>query len=82
MIRQTGTVRTLLHAGANSEQSDQQGTTPLMDAAAGAHTEVVKLLLKHGATVDARNNAGETALIYMGMAAANEYVIVDDCTFL
>ncbi len=39
-------------------------TTPLHRAASEGHTEVVKILLKAGAKVNAKNNRGRTPLDY------------------
>ncbi len=42
---------------------DGEGATPLRDAAVGGHTAMVKLLLDHGAAVNARETeSGATAL--------------------
>ena len=62
--------RLLLDHGASANETDEDGDTPLHDAALGGHLEVVRVLLKHPA-VDgadltaqcrARNNDGWTAL--------------------
>ena len=47
-----------------------------MTAASEAYLEVVELLLQWGALVDARNEAGETALLYM--ARGENSVILED----
>ena len=52
----------LLQAGANPNAKDHKGTTPLMVAAA---PEVIVLLLKYRADVNARDNAGHSALYYL-----------------
>ncbi len=52
----TGTlyrVKALLDAGADIEQSDEHGQTPLMFAVAAGHVEVVKMLCAAGANVHA-----------------------------
>ena len=41
---------------------DKKGNTPLIAAARGGHLEVVRLLLKNGATPGHANQAGRTAL--------------------
>lgn len=71
--RATEIVHLLLKAGARVNDVDPEGLTALMQAAApgsendGAalrcNPETMKLLLTHGANIDARNKAGETALI-------------------
>lgn len=52
----------LLKAGAGIELADYQNNTPLHNAVAGGKTEVVKLLIRYGADVDAKNGAGQTPL--------------------
>ncbi len=55
--------RLLLEAGANPDLKESNaGMTPLLWAAAKANTELVKLLLAHGADTEIRNNEGSTAL--------------------
>lgn len=55
--------RLLLEAGANPDLKESNaGMTPLLWAAAKANTELVKLLLAHGADTEIRNNEGRTAL--------------------
>lgn len=57
-------VRELVDRGADLNlQSRDRGNTALMDAAAEGHLEMVKLLLDHGAQVDAVSKSGQTALI-------------------
>jgi ankyrin repeat protein len=48
-------------------EADMDGTTALIAAAAGGHTECARLLMNHGANKDAADNRGLTAL----MAAAS-----------
>jgi ankyrin repeat protein len=42
---------------------DEDGINALMQAAAGSHAEVVKVLLKAGANVDAKDSKGMTAFL-------------------
>ena len=51
----------LLAAGANVDKQDDNGRTPLMEAAYMGKIEVVRELLKRGAKKDLKNNAGKTA---------------------
>jgi hypothetical protein len=49
------------HAAVDSH-SNPSGWTPLMNAAAGGFDEIVSVLLAHGASVQAKDTAGEQAL--------------------
>jgi ankyrin repeat protein len=58
-------VELLLKHGANVNQADGVGTTPLMMAAAAGNADVVKVLLDHGADVNAKEHSNEqTALMF------------------
>ncbi|KAI5785329.1 ankyrin repeat-containing domain protein [Pyronema domesticum] len=48
--------------GVDVNKVNDDGSTPLSDAACEGHSEVVKMLIEHGATVDTRNNGGRTPL--------------------
>ena len=50
----------LLQHGANVNESDFWGYTPLHEAAAKNKLEICKLLLEHGAQVDAKTREGQT----------------------
>ncbi|MCD4700136.1 MAG: sigma-70 family RNA polymerase sigma factor [Phycisphaerae bacterium] len=58
LISQGADVNARLARGAN-----HPGTTPLHNAAGGGNTAAMKVLLDHGADVDARTDAGDTPLI-------------------
>lgn len=47
----------------NVEVTDKYGFTPLMQAAQKGFTEIIDILLRYGADVDNRNDAGKTALM-------------------
>ena len=55
-------VRRLLQRGANPNAKAPWGGTPLHTAAMHGNTEIVKVLLDHGASVTIRNDAGQTSL--------------------
>ena len=58
------TLYTLLGDGCDVKWVDAStGATPAYIAAANGHAECLRLLLSHGALVDARTNAGRTGLI-------------------
>jgi ankyrin repeat protein len=58
--------RTLLDGGANVNEKDKSGGTPLMRAALNGRSEMVLFLLNRGGDAKATNNRGETALTYVG----------------
>lgn len=62
----TEIVEALIAAGAEVNQGDSEGWTPLMAAAGGGHTAIVEKLLAAGANVNAQTVFGLTPL----MAAA------------
>lgn len=71
-------VARLLAEGADLEELDEYGFTPLQGAAMGGETKFVAMLLDAGATVDARNERGWTALMYaasQGRAAVVEILL-------
>lgn len=64
-----GTVNDALQHGANIEARDNNGQTPLINAAASAAwndkaVEIVRLLLENHAQIEAKDNGGFTPLIY------------------
>ncbi|KAJ9157857.1 Ankyrin repeat protein [Pleurostoma richardsiae] len=54
-------LKVLLDAGADATKADFERVTPLHSAAANGDLEVMRLLLKFGAKVDAKDGMGETA---------------------
>ena len=70
-------VRELLDAGADANQYDELGATPLHDAAWAGHAGVARLLIRHGADVNARHKeAGSTPLHYAVLMNRREVVDV------
>lgn len=65
--------------GTDPDAGDRKfGVTPLCWAALGDHTGIVELLIQHGASVDARNRDGATALHgagFLGRAKAAELLL-------
>jgi len=59
---QPGAVTALLDAGANANGTDSSGTTPLMMAAGYGYTDIVKILLAHGANPRQPMRDGVTAI--------------------
>ena len=55
-------MKALIEAGADVDGQDEDGTTPLMDAAFRGHDQVVHELIRAGASVTAKNNKQQTAI--------------------
>jgi ankyrin repeat protein len=56
----------LLDIGADPNETDPNGNTPLMGAVPKGFDSVVRLLVEHGADVNAKNKRGQTALRLAG----------------
>ncbi|EAU64734.1 ankyrin domain protein [Stigmatella aurantiaca DW4/3-1] len=61
------TARLLLERGADPEQTNDAGQTPLAGAAFKGHVDIATLLLDGGARVDGTGNDGRTALMFAAM---------------
>jgi ankyrin repeat protein len=57
------TLTAIVAGGANINEKDEHGLTPLMDAAWVGSVDAMKLLLDHGADPNLTNSAGSTALM-------------------
>lgn len=69
------TVRTLLDSpNADVNGVDENGNTPLIEAARFGHDEVVRALLIAKAEVNAKNNEGKTALMLASEGGHDETV--------
>ena len=55
----------LLDAGANKDQANSEGETPLMLAAQRAHSRIVRVLLQAGARKDMIDKCGNSALMWV-----------------
>lgn len=67
-------VQVLLARRAELEQCDNNGRTPLIDAARQGNPECVRLLVDAGANVDAEDNDGYTSLFYSASGNHQECV--------
>jgi uncharacterized protein len=56
-------IKVLLDGGANIEAADEEGMTPLLQAATYAQTEIFEFLLSRGANIKARDKRGWTVLM-------------------
>src|SRR5689334_7780931 len=66
---QAKAVQELIAAGADINEKDDTGMTPLMVAASQGHASIVQMLIKAGADVASLDKGGATAL--MRAASAN-----------
>jgi ankyrin repeat protein len=57
-------VRELINSGANINERNHKGWTPLMTAAYKGRLPMVSELLNKGANINSRSNDGQTALLY------------------
>jgi hypothetical protein len=69
-------VQSLLNSGADIQEKDLRGLTPLSRAVLSNYKDVVAVLLKAGADVNARDGLGLTPLHYAAMADYGETGIV------
>jgi ankyrin repeat protein/beta-lactamase regulating signal transducer with metallopeptidase domain len=65
----------LIDKGADVNEKDRWGGTPLMEAAENNHVTLAKLLIKKGANVDARDGNGRTALHRAARSIRNQDVV-------
>lgn len=63
------TVKVLIAAGANVNDVDEGGRTPLMFASQTGSLETIKTLLVAGASINARDKSGQTALMWGQVAS-------------
>ena len=70
---QDSMIRHYQQGGDINEENMEDGTTPLITAAAAGHNKVANYLLAHGVDADRQNHEGHTALI---VAAQHGYADV------
>jgi uncharacterized protein len=63
MLGQVDSARTQLAAGADPNEKDTDGRTPLHWACQEGHIKIIRLLIKSGAPVDTTDNLGFTPLV-------------------
>lgn len=76
---QLATLVALLDAGADPNRADRGGRTPLMLAAGYGYTDMVTVLMQHGADASLRDLDNATALNYAieGMSDIDRYTLFD-----
>ena len=80
-------VQMLLEAHANVEDHNENGHTPLMEAASAGHVGVAKILLKNGAGINTHSNefkeSALTLACYKGhLEMVSIYLVALNCCFL
>src|SRR5260221_596109 len=69
------TVQALISKGADLEKGGDSNTTPLMYASSAGYAKTVKVLIDHGAHVNAKDEDGDTAVAYAAIRGAPVDVI-------
>lgn len=70
-------VKVLLKEGANIEDHNENGHTPLMEAASAGHVEVARVLLEYGAGINTHSNEfKESALTLACYKGQSSHVVV------
>ena len=67
-------VSLLLKSGANPNESNMFGTTPLMAAASMGNYAMLKELLESNAAIDLKDTEGKTALMYAAVSTIEELI--------
>ena len=67
-------VSLLLQSGANPNDANIFGTTPLMAASSMANFKIIKSLLDHKADIDLQDTEGKTALMYAVITTIEELI--------
>ena len=67
-------VSLLLKSGANPNESNMFGTTPLMAASSMANYDIIRQLLESNASVDLKDTEGKTALMYAVISTVEELI--------
>jgi ankyrin repeat protein len=67
----------LLHAGADANTADSDGTTALMHSIIESDAKMAKLLIDGGANVNARNTLDSTALLYAATNLAKTRLLLE-----
>ncbi len=68
-------VKALLDAGADVNERDQLGATPLLDAAWYGNEQIVRLLVEGGARVDATHDEGGSTPLDYAVLRGNEAIV-------
>ena len=75
----TGAKGTRLKEGANIEDHNENGHTPLMEAASAGHVEVARVLLEYGAGINTHSNEFKESALTLACYKGQNFDIV--CSF-
>ena len=67
-------VEMLLANGANINDTDEQGLTPLMKASLYNYTNIIELLLSRGVDIHEQNTNGATAILYASLHSQKDAI--------
>lgn len=74
-------VKVLLKEGANIEDHNENGHTPLMEAASAGHVEVARVLLEYGAGINTHSNefkeSALTLACYKGQSSGSAVLLAN-----
>lgn len=70
------TVKKFIEYGADVNETNEQGVTPLMFAARYNRVDMMQLLLSNGAKKDAKDNQGVSVLEYAERSQAKEAILL------
>ena len=65
----------LLERGANIEEVNDEGYTPLMEASREGHEEMVALLLSQGADINAQTEETQETALTLACCGGNLYIL-------
>ena len=69
-----GVVRLLLESGSHVEDHNENGHTPLMEAASAGHVAVAKILLEYGAGINTHSNEFKESALTLACYKGTELV--------
>ena len=75
-------VKVLLKEGANIEDHNENGHTPLMEAASAGHVEVARVLLEYGAGINTHSNEFKESALTLACYKGQNYDMMLMCIYL
>ena len=74
-------VQVLIEAGANVEQHNENGHTPLMEAASAGHVSVASILLQAGAGINTHSNEFKESALTLACYKGINFVMAEKVNF-